>query len=73
MQAVEHDKATKRLASHLSIKWKRRYSTCVNFIRARLAFALVRGVSRNLRASCSPTPYTPAIGWEAGDGLYLYR
>ena len=73
MQAVEHDKATKRLASHLSIKWKRRYSTCVNFVRARLAFAMVRAVSRNLRASRSPTPYTPAIGWESGDGLCLYR
>ena len=67
IQAVEHDKATNRLASHLSITWKRRYSTCVNFISARLAFAMVRAVSR------SPTPYTPAIGWESGDGLCLYR
>jgi hypothetical protein len=43
--------AEKRLASHLSAKWKKDYSTMVHYVRVRMAISVVKANSLLIRGS----------------------
>jgi hypothetical protein len=51
MAAKEEKSFEKRVASLLAVKWNRHYSEMVGFVRARMALAVVRGVTLKLRGS----------------------
>ena len=72
LEGTEAAAARKRLASRLAAKWKRDFSSICGFVRARLAFALVRATSRCLRGTRDPTkPPTSPLEWVAGAGSRL--
>ena len=72
LEGGEAKAARKRLASRLASKWHRNYSALCGFVRARLAFALVRATSRCLRGTRDPTSErAPALEWVAGAGSRL--
>jgi hypothetical protein len=51
MAAKEAQAFEKRIASLLAVKWNRHYSEMCGFVRARMALAVVRGVTLKLRGS----------------------
>ena len=73
LRGVEASAASKKLASLLAVKWHRSYSQVCGFVRSRMSLALVRATSRCLRAERKPFARTPAIPWDNGAGLSLYR
>jgi hypothetical protein len=73
LRRVEAAAASRKLASLLSVKWKRTYSQVCGFVRSRLTLALVRAASRCLRADRSPASRAPAIPCDNGVGLSLYH
>jgi hypothetical protein len=73
LRGVEAAAALRKLASLLSVKWKRTYSQVCGFVRSRLTLALVGAASRCLRANRSPASRAPVILWDNGAGLSLYR
>ena len=67
LEGTEAQAARKRLASRLAAKWKRDFSSTCGFVRARIAFALVRATSRCLRGTRDPTKSpTPPLEWVTG-------
>jgi hypothetical protein len=73
MRGTEAQAASKRLATHLSKKWKRTYSEVCGFVRSRLSMALARSASQCLRGSRDPSARKPSYHWDTGSGLGLYR
>ena len=72
LEGGEARAARKRLASRLAAKWHRNYSALCGFVRARLAFALVRATSRCLRGTRDPTlERAPPLEWVSGTGSRL--
>ena len=72
LEGTEAQAARKRLASRLAAKWKRNFSSLCGFVRARLAFALVRATSRCLRGTRDPTKsLAPPLEWVTGAGSRL--
>jgi hypothetical protein len=72
LRGPEAAAATKQLASHLSIKWKRPFSETCGYVRSQLSLSLARSVSRSLRADRNPIR-EPSTPWDSGEGLGLYR
>ena len=74
LEGKEAQAARKRLASRLSEKWERNYSSVCHFIRSRLAIALARSTSRCLRGTRN-TGNKPfySLDWLAGAGMRLYE
>ena len=62
LKGPEAAAASKRLASHLSLKWKRAYSDVCGYVH-----------SRCLRSDRDPIIRAPKTPWESGAGLGLYR
>jgi hypothetical protein len=73
MRGTEAQAASKRLASHLSTKWKRTYSEVCGCVRSRLSIALARSTSQCLRSSRDSSAPKPSYHWDSGTGLGLYR
>jgi hypothetical protein len=73
LRGVEAAAALQKLASLLSVKWKRTYSQVCGFVRSRITLALVRVASRCLRADHTRSARAPAIPWDNGARLSLYR
>ena len=74
LEGGEARAARKRLASRLAAKWKRQYSVLCGFVRARLAFALVRATSRCLRGTRDPyLRQAPSLDWVSGTGSRLLQ
>jgi hypothetical protein len=73
LMGPEAQAACKRLASHLSFKWKRAYSHLCGFVRSRIVFCLVWALSVCLRGSRDPTRPHRTFQWEDGSGLCLYH
>jgi hypothetical protein len=72
LRGTEASAATKKLASHLSAKWKRTYSEVCGFVCSRLSITLVRTASLCLRGSRDPTARANHATWDSGVGLALY-
>ena len=73
LRGKETDAAAKRLASLLAAKWNRAYSDVCNYVRSRLAIALVRSTSMCLRGARDPTARATQPTWENGAGFALYH
>jgi hypothetical protein len=73
LRGREADAAAKRLAALLAAKWNRAYSDVCNYVRSRLAIALVRSTSMCLRGARDPTARATQPTWENGAGFALYR
>jgi hypothetical protein len=73
LRGTETQAASKRLASMLSVKWKRTYSEVCGFVRSRLSVALARSTSQCLRGSRDSSARKPSYQWDSGAGLGLYR
>ena len=73
MRSTECKAACKRLASHLSSKWRREYSQVCGFVNARLSVALMRASSLCLRGPRDGMHYKPKAVFDNGAGLGLYR
>jgi hypothetical protein len=73
MRGPECAAASKRLATLLSLKWKKTYSEVCGYVRSRLSIALVRSANRCLRSDRDPIWKNPITPWDSGSGLALYR
>jgi hypothetical protein len=72
LRGIEAQAASKRLASCLSVKWKRTYSEVCGFVRSRLSVALACSTSQCLRGARDPSARKPSYQWDSGTGLGLY-
>ena len=72
LEGTEAKAARKRLASRLAAKWGRQYSQVCGFVRARIAFTLVRAASRCLRGTRDPYTRKPNLDWASMSGMRLY-
>ena len=68
MVGVEAQAAIKRLASLLSVKWKRPYSEICAYVRSGISISLVRTASGHY-----PTARVSHATWETGADLSLYH
>ena len=73
MEGAEASAARKHLASKLAAVWNCQYSQMCSFVKARLAFALVRATSRCLRGTRDKNIRPHSVLWVAGSGQRLYR
>jgi hypothetical protein len=74
LRGTKTQAASKRLASMLSVKWKRTYSEVCGFVRSRLSVALTCSTSQCcLRGSRDSSARKPSYQWDLGTGQGLYR
>ena len=64
----EAERFLKRIAANLAHKWEMPYSQTCGYVRARLAFAIIRATSLCLR--CSQVKWRSGLGMDDGTPLY---
>ena len=72
---VEGEKVMKRLAGHLTRKWKKEYAPMMEYVRSRISMAMVRATHQCLRGSRVPVHLTSVTRplWDDGRGIGLYQ
>ena len=73
MMGKEAQAFTKRLAHHLTLRWRRPYSRVLGYMKVRLSIACVRATHRTLRGSRTPVRDVgyPVPSFEDGAGMSL--